>query len=177
MHRLIWVFASRKWSYCRFCRALAQITTSKTFKRNECALSGDNTVKKDMACTILRLLSGKGSTVNTAFFLEQSYLTHLSLSSHKRDTDKQRRPRSDAAERGVLSGSTLFALSSDNSLKYGNNKNQPGTTDIRNEPVQRLMVEESIRHKWVKEDAWCADEQTGSIPCKNGKVSKRIDSS
>ena len=37
-------------------------------------------------------------------------LTHLSLTYHKRDTGKQCRPRSDAAESGIWSGSTLFAL-------------------------------------------------------------------
>ena len=37
-------------------------------------------------------------------------LTHLSLASHKRDVRKQYEPRSDASERGIWSGSTLFAL-------------------------------------------------------------------
>ena len=36
-------------------------------------------------------------------------LTHLSLASYKMDIGKQCRPRSDAAERGVWSGSTLSA--------------------------------------------------------------------
>ena len=35
-------------------------------------------------------------------------LTHISLASHVWDIGKQCRPRSDAAERGVWSGSTLF---------------------------------------------------------------------
>ena len=48
---------------------------------------------------------------------------HLSLASYKRDTDKQWRPWSDAAERGVWSGSILFALSSEIPTKPGNNKN------------------------------------------------------
>ena len=43
-------------------------------------------------------------------------LTHLSLVSHKRDTCKQYRPRSDAAESGAWSGSTLFALSTGTSI-------------------------------------------------------------
>ena len=50
-------------------------------------------------------------------------LTHLCLVSHKRDISKQCRPRSNAAECGVWSGSTLFALSTGISIKYGNNKN------------------------------------------------------
>ena len=50
-------------------------------------------------------------------------LIHISLASYKRDICKQCRPRSDAAERGVWSGSTLFALSSDISIKHDNNKN------------------------------------------------------
>ena len=50
-------------------------------------------------------------------------LTHLSLASHKRGIGKQSRPRSDDAERGVWSGLTLFAFSSDISTKHDNNKN------------------------------------------------------
>ena len=38
-----------------------------------------------------------------------SLLTHLSLASFLWDIGKQCRPRSDTAERGVLSGSSLFA--------------------------------------------------------------------
>ena len=38
-------------------------------------------------------------------------LTHFSQASHKRDSVKQLRPRSDAAEPGVLSGSLLFEIS------------------------------------------------------------------
>ena len=41
-------------------------------------------------------------------------LTHLCLASHKRDIGKQCRPRSDAAECGVWSGSTLFAITLEN---------------------------------------------------------------
>ena len=50
-------------------------------------------------------------------------LTHLSLASHKRDIGKQCRPRSDAAECGIWSGSTLFALISEFSTKHNNDKN------------------------------------------------------
>ena len=50
-------------------------------------------------------------------------LTNISLASHKRDVGKQCRTRSDTAERGVWSVSTLFALNSDISTKYDNNKN------------------------------------------------------
>ena len=50
------------------------------------------------------------------------YWTHLSLASHKWDIGRQRSPRSDAAERGVWSGSTLFLLSSEISTKHDNNK-------------------------------------------------------
>ena len=45
------------------------------------------------------------------------------LASHKMEIDKQCRPRSDATERGVWSGSTLFALSPEIPTKLGNNKN------------------------------------------------------
>ena len=47
----------------------------------------------------------------------------MSLASHKRDIGKQCKPWSDAANRGVRSGSTLFALRSDISMKHDNNKN------------------------------------------------------
>ena len=50
-------------------------------------------------------------------------LTHLCLASHKRDTGKQCRPRSDAAERGVWSRSTLLAFNTGISIKHGKTKN------------------------------------------------------
>ena len=53
---------------------------------------------------------GKGTVDLQGYFL---FLTHLSLASHKKDIGKQCKPRSDAAERGVWSGSTLFALNSE----------------------------------------------------------------
>ena len=40
------------------------------------------------------------------------YLTHCSPETPKRVTDKKWRPKSDAAERGVWSGSPLLAISS-----------------------------------------------------------------
>ena len=46
-------------------------------------------------------------------------LTHLNLESHK-NISKQCRPRSDAAERGVWLGSSLFAFSSEIPTKHGN---------------------------------------------------------
>ena len=50
-------------------------------------------------------------------------LTHLCLESHKSGMiGKQCRPRSDAAERGVWSESTLFASDTELSLKDGYNK-------------------------------------------------------
>ena len=71
------------------------------------------------------------------------------MASHKRDISKQCRPRSDAAERGVWSGSTLFALSTGISVNHGNNKNFPDSPFTRNGPVQRVMVEEATQNKWV----------------------------
>ena len=55
--------------------------------------------------------------------MSQVSLTDLCLASHKRDIGKQCKPRSDAAERGVWSGSTLFAISSEISTKHGNIEN------------------------------------------------------
>ena len=48
-------------------------------------------------------------------------LIHLCLASHKRGIGKQYRPRSDAAERGVWSGSKLFAINTGISTKHSNN--------------------------------------------------------
>ena len=81
-------------------------------------------------------------------------LTHLSLVSHKRDIGKQCRPRSDAAERGVWSESTLFALTSEISTTHDNSKNWPDTLCIKNGPVQRVKIEEFTQHKWVKGNAY-----------------------
>ena len=47
-------------------------------------------------------------TLNTSC-IKCSDLTHLSLASFLSDIGKQYRPRSDAAERGIWSGSPLFA--------------------------------------------------------------------
>ena len=58
--------------------------------------------------------------LNTKFII---ILTHISLASHKGDNGKQCSPSSDAAERVVWSGTTLFALISDISTKHDNNKN------------------------------------------------------
>ena len=73
-------------------------------------------------------------------------LHYLQLPSDKRDTCKQCRSRSDAAESGVWSGSTLFALRSESRTKH--DINLPDTPYIRNEPVQKVEV--STWHKWVK---------------------------
>ena len=78
------------------------------------------------------------------------YLIHLCLASYKRDIGKRCRPRSDAAERGVWSGSTLFAFSTGISINHGNNKHKSDTPCKGNVPVQIVVVEESTRRKWVK---------------------------
>ena len=57
-------------------------------------------------------------------------LTHLSLVYHKRDSGKKYRPWSDAAERGVWLGSTLFAFTSAISTKHDNNNNNNNKTTI-----------------------------------------------
>ena len=49
-------------------------------------------------------------------------LTHLCIVSHKRAIGKRCRPKSDAAEHGVWSGSSLFALGTGISIKHNNNK-------------------------------------------------------
>ena len=50
-------------------------------------------------------------------------LTHFSRDTPKRVIGKQCRPRSDAAEHGIWSGSTLFALNKGISIKHSYNRN------------------------------------------------------
>ena len=69
-------------------------------------------------------------------------LTHLCLASRKCDIGKHCKPRSDAAERGVWSWSTLFAYRN----FYSNNKNAKSTPDIAkfgNELAQLIRMEKS----------------------------------
>ena len=56
------------------------------------------------------------------------------------DIGKQCRPRSEAAERGVWSGSTLFALNIGISRKHANKKNYQDTPSMENGKVQRVEV-------------------------------------
>ena len=70
--------------------------------------------------------------------VSKTSLTHFSLASHKRGIGKQCRSRSDAAERGVWSGSILFVLGTGISIKHGNNANYPETPSIGNRPVKKL---------------------------------------
>ena len=50
----------------------------------------------------------------------------------------------------VLSVSTLFALNTVISIKHGNHKKLTRYPAIGNKSIQRVIVEESSRHKWVK---------------------------
>ena len=52
--------------------------------------------------------------------------------SHKKNIGKQWWPRSDATERGVWLGSTLFAWSTGISIIIENNKNKTDTLYIQN---------------------------------------------
>ena len=67
----------------------------------------------------------------------------------KRDTGKQCRPRSDAADRGVWSGSTQFALNTDH-LLIMIITNQTSLL-LKKGPVQSVEVAESTRFERVKE--------------------------
>ena len=96
----------------------------------------------------------------------QIILIHLRIVSHKRNILKQCRPRSDATGRRFCSGSTLFTLSTRIYMKHGINKKKTktDTPSIGNGPVQRLDVEKSIGHKWVKQFSsatkWAASSET-----------------
>ena len=63
-------------------------------------------------------------------------------------TNKECKPKSDAAERSGLSGSTLFALNTGIYVKHSGNKNQNPATG--NTPDQRVVVKESTRRRLVK---------------------------
>ena len=67
----------------------------------------------------------------------------------RKDTGKQYRPRSDAAERGVWSRSTLFALNTEIPIRTVMNKNWPDNPTTENGRALRIEVEESNGHKWV----------------------------
>ena len=88
---------------------------------------------------------GSARNTNTLYLFVEDYLIHLSPASYKTDIGKQCRPRSDAAERGVWSGSTLFTLSTRISIKMVIIKLD--TPYIGNGPVQRAEIGESTRHK------------------------------
>ena len=83
----------------------------------------------------------------------KEFLTHSSLETPKRVTGKQFRPRSDAAERGVWSGSPLFA----NTLTIffpGISKTQPDIPKIEIRIFQYIMRGSSFSLQWVNEQKW-----------------------
>ena len=76
--------------------------------------------------------------------------THLCLASNKRDTGKQCRPRSDAAECYIWSGFILFVFNSGiSTTDTGNTKTQPETPYIRKGSPKRVVVGKATQHKWV----------------------------
>ena len=82
-----------------------------------------------------------------SYFLEKkikhllyNLLTHFCIASHNRDIGKQCRLRSDAAESGVRSGSTLFALKPGISIKHGNNKKKTNQTPLKLDWLQSSMT-------------------------------------
>ena len=104
-------------------------------------------------------------------------LDHLRLVSRLKNIGKQCRPRSDAAQRGVWSGSTLFALNIGISIKHGNNKNWPEpspapspSASVGKGPVQRLETEESTRYQWVSPEK---QKKTKKNKNKNKKTKKK----
>ena len=79
------------------------------------------------------------------------HLTHLYLVSHERDIGKRCRPRLDATERGVWSGSTPFVSNTGISITHGYKKHDwPDVPFIGDGVVQRHQAEESILQKWVQ---------------------------
>ena len=91
------------------------------------------------------------------FCTSKTGLTHLCLTSYKRDICKQCRPRSYAAERRVWSGSTLFAVTFESFNNKSDNDNFHITTLwLYNGPIQSSWRENSLkffRYKWVKPQA------------------------
>ena len=60
-------------------------------------------------------------------YFHKIWLTHFSQETAKRETGELCRPRSDAAECGIWSGSVLCALNTGIPIKHSYNKNQPDT--------------------------------------------------
>ena len=68
-----------------------------------------------------------------------------------KDMGKWYWPRSEAAERGVWLGSTMFALNTGISIKHDIDKNKTcRKTCTRKGHVNRVEVAKSTRHEWVK---------------------------
>ena len=76
---------------------------------------------------------------------------YISLASHFWDIGKQCRPRSDAAERGVWSGYSLFANVNIDSKYNKKWKSTPDNANIGNGIVQLIMVDGSTRQMWINE--------------------------
>ena len=78
--------------------------------------------KADVSC-----LCQYSTSLKTDSLITWLILTHISLASHFWDIGKQCRPRSDAAERSVWSGSTLFAHMNFHQKHDKNKKSTPDT--------------------------------------------------
>ena len=107
----------------------------------------------------IRVMSEKKSSMIALIFEHERFparvfhnwcLTHISLASHLWEICKQCRPRSDAAERGVWSGSTLFAHRNFYQKYDKNEKSTPDNPKRQNGLVQLIRMGKSIRQMWVK---------------------------
>ena len=86
----------------------------------------------------------------------------MGLASLFSDLGKQCRPRSDAAARSVLLGSTLFAyrLSIKNKIKM---KKAPDTPKVGKSLIQLLRMEKFTQHIWVNDSPERADSAAWTL--------------
>ena len=106
-------------------------------------------------------------------------ITHLCLASNKRDTGKHRRPRSNTAERGVWSGSTLFAwihkfITKTRAFKYIENfttknwKFSDKNSDIFHISAQNIDCWYSLEQPWPQSMFLSRNKKTG-LYCQTNK--------
>ena len=91
-----------------------------------------------LICTLRVNLSKNYNSLNLWTFITKCIisLSHFSLEPSKRVTGKQCRPRTDATNHGIWSGSTLFVLDTGISIKCHSNKKLTSHPAAGNRPVQ-----------------------------------------
>ena len=128
---------SHQWFRRRCCLKIVDRRTSGRRRRrtvsdhnsSSWAFSSGELIKQGLSnisfCPLRILYNNKFIIMATSLETNPVVVTrsHFSLETPKRVTDKKCRPRSDATQCGIWSGSTLFSLNTGISIKYSNYKN------------------------------------------------------